>query len=367
MLTYLLLSLGLLAPHPNSLSSSRVEVSEAEVRVTLRCQVLSAWEVLPTLDDDGDGEVRQEEVERRGEPLLAYVSEHYRLSANPAEGGSGGTRLELSGEGLRYIPRSSGDPLAELGGAIELSLRAPLTGSLESLGLEVDLFRESGESHIDLSTVVWPDGKTETFTLTLESPRARSTPRGGGAFGVFLRLGFEHILGGWDHLAFLLALLLSSRRLRSVLGWVTAFTLAHSLSLALATLGLVDVGGWERLVESAIALSIAYVAADNLLRPDLVRGRWVEAFGFGLLHGLGFAGFLAESLVLESAKTVALFAFNVGVELGQLAVVAALVAPFLLWNRRRSEAPEFLLPRPLRRFGSAAVVVLGLYWFLERL
>jgi hypothetical protein len=231
----------------------------------------------------------------------------------------------------------------------------------------VDLFWESGEPHIDLATVVWPDGKTETFTLDVDTPRARSTPRGSGPFGVFLRLGLEHILGGWDHIAFLAALLLSSRRLRSVLGWVTAFTLAHSLSLGLATLGLVDVGGWERLVESTIALSIAYVAADNLLRPDLKRGRWVEAFAFGLLHGLGFAGFLAQSLVLEASKPLALFAFNLGVELGQLAIVAILVAPFLVWNRRNQPAPEFLLPRLLRRVGSAAVVLLGLFWFAQRL
>ncbi len=344
-----------------------MEVSEDALSVTLRCQVLSCWEVLPTLDDDGDGEVRQEEVEARGGPLLSYMAEHYRLFADPAEDGSGGRPLELSEGALRYIPRESGDPLAELGGAIELSFRAPLSGPIESLGLAVDLFRESGESHIDLATVVWPDGKTESFTLDVDTPSARSTPRGSGPFGVFLRLGFEHILGGWDHIAFLLALLLSSRRLRSVLGWVTAFTVAHSLSLALATLGLVDVGGWERLVESAIALSIAYVAADNLLRPDLERGRWVEAFVFGLLHGLGFAGFLAQSLVLEASKPLALLAFNLGVELGQLAIVALLVAPFLARSRRRQADDEFLLPRPLRRAGSVLVVGLGLFWFLQRL
>jgi hypothetical protein len=160
---------------------------------------------------------------------------------------------------------------------------------------------------------------------------------------------------------------LSARRLRSLLGVVTAFTLAHSVTLALAALKVVDVSGYISLVEAVIALSIAWVAADNVVHPHLRRSRWIEAFIFGLIHGLGFAGFLRQSLVHEQAKGMALFAFNVGVELGQVAVVIAVVAVLRALPRRSDEDDPFLAPPPLRRWGSMAIAALGLYWFFERI
>jgi hydrogenase/urease accessory protein HupE len=149
-------------------------------------------------------------------------------------------------------------------------------------------------------------------------------------------MGLEHILTGYDHLLFLLGLVLVGRPLRSLVAAVTAFTLAHSVTLALSAF---DV--WTpspRIIEPCIALSIAYVGIENWFVKD-ARGRWRITFLFGLVHGFGFAGALREIAVPRADIPAALFAFNLGVEFGQLAVLAAFVPLVLavrkteLWTR----------------------------------
>jgi hydrogenase/urease accessory protein HupE len=184
----------------------------------------------------------------------------------------------------------------------------------------------------------------------------------------FLALGVEHIFTGWDHIAFLLGLLLAAASLRDVLRSLTAFTAAHALTLALGTLHLVRPPA--SLVEPLIAASVVFVAVENL--RDLRRGppgrariagrpRWPLALAFGLVHGFGFAGAL-EGLRLSGAElAVALGSFNVGVELGQAAIALA-VFPALGWLRR---APRLALPA--LPAASAAVAAAGLFWLAERL
>ena len=145
----------------------------------------------------------------------------------------------------------------------------------------------------------------------------------------YLVLGVEHILGGVDHLLFVLALLLIVRGGKRIVATITAFTVAHSITLVAATLGWVHVPGPP--VEAMIALSIVFVAAEIVHglrgKPGLTaRAPWVVAFTFGLLHGFGFAGALAEVGLPQKAIPVALFTFNVGVELGQLIFVAFALA-----------------------------------------
>ena len=142
-------------------------------------------------------------------------------------------------------------------------------------------------------------------------------------------LGVEHILGGIDHLLFILALLLIVRGFRTIVATITAFTVAHSITLVAATVGWVSVAGPP--VEAIIALSIVFVAAEVLRSlkgdPSLTsRAPWVVAFSFGLLHGFGFAGALAEMGLPQTAIPVALLMFNVGVEVGQLLFVIAVIA-----------------------------------------
>jgi hydrogenase/urease accessory protein HupE len=179
----------------------------------------------------------------------------------------------------------------------------------------------------------------------------------------YLVLGMEHIFTGYDHLSFLLGLMLvaAARGLRRgtsyVLGIVTAFTVAHSVTLLCAGLGLVRLP--SRIVEPAIALSIAYVAVENLVVPE-PRRRWLLTFGFGLVHGFGFASVLAEIGLPPSGVVPSLVSFNVGVELGQLCVVAA-VAPLVLWL-----VPRLGLSARLRVVGSVVLLLLSTLWFFER-
>lgn len=180
------------------------------------------------------------------------------------------------------------------------------------------------------------------------------------SFRAFLKLGVEHILTGYDHLLFLFGLLVACRRFSSMALVVTCFTLAHSITLALAALDVVTLPG--RVVEPLIAASIVFVGVDNLLRRDEPKGRWALTFAFGLIHGFGFAGVLKE-IGLGSAGSsllVSLFSFNLGVELGQLAVTALFLP--LLWKLR--EVPAFA--RYGRPVISVVVALAGAYWLVQR-
>ena len=178
-----------------------------------------------------------------------------------------------------------------------------------------------------------------------------------GSVRRFIVLGFEHILAGYDHVLFVLALLLGARGLRGVLTVATIFTLAHSAMLALAVLGWASVLG--AVVEPLIALSIAYTAVANLVAPAS-RRRLAVVFGFGLLHGLGFAGALQLGGEVDAPMLLSLLSFNVGVELGQTLIIL-LVFPVLLWARR------FAWSAPAQAVATGAIGVVGLLWFVERL
>jgi len=175
----------------------------------------------------------------------------------------------------------------------------------------------------------------------------------------FLVLGVEHILGGYDHLAFLFALLLAGSTLREVLKIITSFTVAHSISLALATFNILTVS--PAIVEPLIAVSIVYVGSENLFRRNLTH-RWLMTFGFGLIHGLGFASVLRELNIGSEtgAAIVPLLSFNLGVELGQV-TIAALVLP-LIWHLKPR---AWFLPR-LVPLCSCSVALLGVFWLIMR-
>jgi len=180
---------------------------------------------------------------------------------------------------------------------------------------------------------------------------------------VYVRLGVDHILGGWDHLLFLAALVLATRSVRALLATVTAFTVAHSITLGLAATGHLPAGG--RWVEAVIAASIAWVGLHNVVGRT-PRSTWKEAGGFGLIHGLGFAGFLTGVLARSGradAPLGALFGFNLGVELGQVAVALALAAVLALLERALPKVP----PRRLVVVGSLGVAAMGCFWTVERL
>jgi hypothetical protein len=187
-----------------------------------------------------------------------------------------------------------------------------------------------------------------TARLTAEAP----TP----GLARLVLLGVEHILFGIDHVLFLIALMLGLPRAGPAVAMVSAFTVAHSATLALAWYGLLALP--SRLVETAIALSIAYVAAENLMGRGIER-RWLIAGLFGLVHGLGFYGALAGLGLAGADAATVLLGFNLGVELGQLIVLGA-AAPLLWWAARRSWRQAGV------RLASAACLSVALWWAAER-
>ncbi|MDX2198869.1 MAG: HupE/UreJ family protein [Phycisphaerae bacterium] len=210
-------------------------------------------------------------------------------------------------------------------------------------------------------------GRADATALATDSgPAASSESAPGSAPSVvavmwqYTKLGFEHILPkGLDHILFVLALFLLSTSLKPLVSQITAFTIAHSITLALAIFEIVRVQSW--FVEATIAASIAFVAIENLLTSEVRSHRLALVFTFGLLHGLGFASVLTELGLPSGQIAPALIAFNVGVEGGQLAVVASAMLT-IGWFRRKSwYRPAIVIP------ASLAIAAMGLYWSYERL
>jgi hydrogenase/urease accessory protein HupE len=172
----------------------------------------------------------------------------------------------------------------------------------------------------------------------------------------FLMLGIEHIATGYDHILFLIALLLAGGRFTYLIKIVTAFTLAHSITLSLAVLGIVTVP--SRFVESCIAASIIYVAAENLWRKK-DEAHWILVFIFGLVHGLGFASVLREMEIPRNQLAITLATFNIGIELGQITIVVS--AWYLLTLMRKTSWSG-----KIKNAGSVAIVAMASVWFIQR-
>jgi hydrogenase/urease accessory protein HupE len=216
-----------------------------------------------------------------------------------------------------------------------------------------------------LVRVALADGRVVTRLLRPDAPSfafaaAAARPAAAGYFG----LGVEHILRGVDHLLFVLCLLLLVRGAKAIVETVTAFTVAHSITLGLATLGVVHVPPAP--VEAVIALSIVFLATEIVKRradaPSFTERRpWVVAFTFGLLHGFGFAGALTEVGLPRGEVPLALLAFNLGVEAGQLLFVAAVLLLMALGRRVPVASPALF--RPLTAYGIGAVAA---YWLIAR-
>jgi hydrogenase/urease accessory protein HupE len=213
------------------------------------------------------------------------------------------------------------------------------------------------------------DGTVSTTLVRPSRPwiEIAATPGLLAVTGAYVSHGIEHIFFGFDHLLFVLALILIVRDVRMLLLTVTAFTVAHSITLSLAVLGVVHIPGPP--VEACIALSILLVASEIVRlqhgAPTLTATRpWVVAFAFGLLHGLGFASALIDIGLPERDIPLALFSFNLGVELGQLAFIAVVLAVMRF---------SLLLPLPipdgprLRTAASYAIGSVAAFWFIERL
>ena len=302
--------------------------------------------LLPTIDANHDGSIDADELAAGREAVARALAGGVTVDADGSAClGSLDRTWTLEAEGgvvfqVRYT-------CSEVPGRITLAV--PLLERLTPGHRHLARVFRAGKANVRVL-----DRSHATWTLDEASPPASAARMAWS----MLKLGVEHILTGADHLVFLLGLILVGGRLRSLVGVVTAFTLAHSITLALASLSVLTPS--PRLVEPAIALSIAYVGVENLFVTD-ARKRWRITFPFGLIHGFGFAGALREIALSRAQVPVALVAFNAGVELGQLAVLS-LVLPLTLAARR---APWFG-DRGVKVV-SVAIAVGGIALFIVRL
>jgi hydrogenase/urease accessory protein HupE len=356
-MTALVISLASSAQaHDPGLSTAALKVfpDRLEAEVTFaRADI----EALVPLDQDRDGKVSQLEWD----------------SAQP--------QLEkLSREALKVL--MNGDPVVITGSDFQLdeNNNFRISGvfpsrSAKALKIESPLIPRLARGHRQFMTLVDEQGAPLAEELLsadqnvkelslpgrlVESTDGRRPPLQIGTFTRFFFSGVEHILTGYDHLLFLFGLLIAMSQFRATVGVITCFTVAHSATLALAAFDLVRIP--SHIVEPLIAATIIYVGVENLLRPGGATGRWKLTLIFGMIHGLGFATELKEKLVgMVGAKiAVPLFSFNLGVELGQMAV-AALVLPLIWWLRAEPALMRRSLP-----VCSTLVVLAGAWWLLER-
>ena len=359
----LLLAGFALAGHCNAhnLSVAHVDVQVPTTGGAMRVEIdLAIRDLALTLPVDGnhDEKITWGELLASQRDLEALVLSGFRMSDRV-----GPCRLEPSGFGTRRYDD----------GAYATLVMTAHCQSGSALRIDYQLLFDTDPQHRALVTVRRSSG-VFTGIARADASSINVPASTGNPFASFVREGIGHILSGYDHLAFLICLLLpapllwAQGRWRPASGWrpvaanvvrlVTAFTLAHSITLTLAVLGWVRPASlW---IEVGIAASVLLAAVNNL-KPMVVRRLWLVTFGFGLLHGFGFAGALLQVGLPERSRLSALLGFNVGVELGQLAVVAVLLPLLFVLGRK----PWY--PRLVMGLASALVAVLAAYWVFVRL
>jgi hypothetical protein len=344
-----LLLAGLSAPdaagaHALGTSYTTVLVGDRElaVEIDFKSEDLVRF---PAADRDGDGKVDSAELAKAAPDFERYLAEHASVSADYQP-------RELVFLGATQTVDEQGTSIARF------RFRVPVARPPREIVLSADFSDVFGSDHVNFAKI--ESGKTiHQGVLKADAPR-QSFSLGDISLLeqalTFVKLGVEHIFLGFDHILFLIGLILLGGRLRELVKIVTAFTIAHSVTLSLASLNLVVLP--SRWIEAGIALSIAYVACENFFLKEASH-RWILAFGFGLVHGFGFANVLRELGLPARGLVSSLLSFNVGVEVGQLCIVAVLF-PGVLWITQKGYS------RVVVPVVSFAILACGLGWFVER-
>ena len=349
LLTVALVPLFVAAPNParaHKLNTSYTNLIAEDAVLKVRVR-LDDFDLLKIgIDQDGDSLLFYEELEAGLDDAFAFVEGHIRLKAD-------GQPLALVRGSGDITPDNKGNMFANLYFSAELA--APVA----ALEVWVGWPERFGDAHKNLARISLPGQPLVQAVFSAESPQQTFAGQQSlwEQLFEFAALGVEHIFLGYDHVLFLLALIVVGGRLLSLVKVVTAFTVAHSITLCLAALEIVRLPSeW---IEAGIALSIVYVAAENfwLKRPDY---RWTITFAFGLVHGFGFANVLRELGLPTHGLVASLFAFNAGVEIGQVGIVA-LVFPLIAWLGRQSYQRTVVL------VVSAVIGLFGVGWFVERI
>ena len=347
-----LLPLQKTAAHDPGLSSLTIRQRTNSLEATLTLAVKDAAQ-LAELDEDHDGIVTQGEFAQTRSQLETAVARQLFIAPDGKIAKDNSIHSRLDGNNnvevcLNFHPIGFSSLEIQSGILAFLPLGHHQYLQIQN-SLGENIFERLLSAAADRATVQMPH--TNASTATFEAARS---------FANFLSLGVKHILTGYDHLLFLFGLLLVAGGFFCSLGIITSFTIAHSITLAVATLQLVQIP--SRIVEPLIAASIVFVGIENLLCGDIPKARRMVPFGFGLIHGFGFASALREAGIRSGTGGIVLplFSFNLGVELGQI-MVAALALP-IIWKLR--ENPMFIV-----RWApacSTAVVLLGSFWFVQR-
>ena len=350
------LSTSRAAAHAIGLSTGEYTAKGESVTVKLAFARGEVASVLPNLDENRDGHVTAFEVDSAKKDLETKVL----------------GRLHVAQGGAACAPLLLGAALTEQDG-LAIDGRFDCVSKDKPFDIDVVLLDDLSHGHRHVARAVGVTTHDEvlykghsSFVVT-PSPDAAGgaapatapvAERHASSAWSFFKMGIEHILTGYDHLVFLFGLVLLRARVRELLAVVTAFTVAHSFTLAIATLGFFTPS--PKFVEPAIALSIAYVGIENFFVKDASK-RWRITFPFGLIHGFGFAGALAEINLPRAQVPVALVTFNLGVEAGQLFAMS-LVVPMVMLIRQK----DWFEPKGVRVL-SGAVALAGGIWFVMRI
>lgn len=358
--TLVMLATGLALAGPaaaHKASDAYLQLSAADSGTTLRVDVaLRDLDLALDLDADGDGQLTWAEVKTAWPRVTAYAQKRIAVAGCPLH--ATGQALERRSDGAYAV----------------LTMASPCVLNTEP-AIRYGVLREVDATHRGIARIELPGAAPVVRVL---DPAAAAAPAAGEAqagpvVGSFVAEGIHHILAGYDHVLFLLCLLLPAVMRRTPTGWravpslreavmplvgiVTAFTLAHSVTLALASLKWVSIS--PSIIEPAIAVTIVLAALDNFV--PIFRGRRVlVTFFFGLIHGFGFASVLGELNLGTAEFAWALLRFNLGLELGQLLIVA-LATSLLFLARQRPGYPAWVI-----RGGSAAAMLVATLWFVER-
>lgn len=345
----------LVMAHNIDTSYARVQLDSEHLNLRLTYDLFTLNKIVP-LDENGDQQIAKAELAKQAPIILKFLREHVRVEINERES-------EL-GESLGYTwPSAEAETIPERDyhsavALVHFSFRKAVSDLPQDVNLDFSFFETFGERHRVLGTFEHGTQKDEVMFNQFEPDFLYDTgyqPSAGKQLVKFLKLGIEHIFLGYDHICFLIALILLGR-LGELIKIVTSFTIAHSITLILAALELVKLP--PVIIESGIAVTIMYVALENLWVKN-THHRWMLTFGFGLVHGFGFANVLKEMGLPSQGVVRCLLSFNVGVELGQLVIVLVLL-PLSLALAKWKHGRRTMLAI------STVIFLLGLAWFAER-
>ncbi|PLS09739.1 HupE/UreJ family protein [Neobacillus cucumis] len=379
---FTLLSLSILAfmtcpkpadAHAYSASYTKLTADSQQTKLVFTLDTLSIIELIPSIDTNKNFVLEKSEIKKNKHHLEELIEEGLTLDKGNEEQTPTIESMKLvKKENKEFLSTTMTFPAFSPGDTINYNdgfyyhdtatkYVDLITASINGESSEGVLQGKERTWTVLVTEIQQEQGQTaqpDTPQTQPEKPAAAAKPPvEKTSWFSFFKLGMLHILTGYDHLLFLLALLLRKQTFKQYAAIVTSFTIAHSISLSLAVLGWVTLP--SRFVEAAIAFSICYVAVENIFRKE-IRYRWSITFLFGLIHGLGFATLLKEMAISKSHLAVALINFNLGIEAVQLTIVLLLL-PMLAYLYKLRNSGKIVV------YGSYAIVALGAIWLFQRI